>query len=178
MTAYKTGPKGIRLITTCEGLHDGDLTLVGLQPKMDPVGIWTEGYGRAMRYNGSFLKGEENKELAYQLHTIDNEEDAMKALLEDLVYFETRINRLDVCETQEEFDALVSFSYNLGYGNLLASTLLTWIKEEKDPEKIKEAFLMWNKGTVGGKKIPLPGLTKRRTYEGDLFTTGDFQIAA
>lgn len=178
MSSFKVSEKGIRLITKCESLHDGDLTMVGLQPKMDPVGIWTEGYGRAMEYEGSFLKGEENEELAYKLSTIKTEEDAMKALLEDLEYYEERINRLDICETQEQFDALCSFSYNVGVGNLLSSTLCTRVRKKDTPERIKEAFLMWNKGTVKGKKVPLKGLTLRRGYEADLFNTGDFQIAA
>ena len=39
----KTGIKGIDLIKEFESLHDGDLKQVGLQPKMCPAGIWTEG---------------------------------------------------------------------------------------------------------------------------------------
>lgn len=145
---------------------------------MDSVGIWTEGWGRAMRYNGSFLKGEENKELAYQISTIKTEEDAMKALLEDLEYYEERINRLDICETQEQFDALCSMTYNIGFVAFKGSTLLERIESGDTPQRIKEAFLMWNKGTVKGKKVVLKGLTLRRGYEADLFNTGDFQIAA
>jgi hypothetical protein len=45
----KTSNVGIQLIQEFESLHDGDLTMIGLQPKMDPIGIWTEGYGHAMR---------------------------------------------------------------------------------------------------------------------------------
>ena len=45
----KTGTKGIELIKSFESLHDGDLSKIGLQPKMCPAQIWTEGYGRAMR---------------------------------------------------------------------------------------------------------------------------------
>ena len=53
----KTNNEGIKLIKDFESLHDGDLTLIGLQPKMDPIGIWTEGYGRAMRdKKGNFIK--------------------------------------------------------------------------------------------------------------------------
>ena len=33
----------VKLVSHYEGLHDGDLSKVGLQPKMDPIGIWTEG---------------------------------------------------------------------------------------------------------------------------------------
>ena len=38
----KTSQKGINLIKYFESLHDGDLTEIGLQPKMCPAGIWTE----------------------------------------------------------------------------------------------------------------------------------------
>ena len=39
----------IDLVKSFEGIHDGDLTVIGLQPKMCPAGIWTVGYGRALR---------------------------------------------------------------------------------------------------------------------------------
>jgi lysozyme len=39
----KISEKGLDLIKHFESLHDGDLTIVGLQPKMCPAGIWTEG---------------------------------------------------------------------------------------------------------------------------------------
>jgi lysozyme len=50
----KTSNVGIQLIQEFESLHDGDLTMIGLQPKMDPIGIWTEGYGHAMRDSKGF----------------------------------------------------------------------------------------------------------------------------
>ena len=54
----KTSNIGIELIKEFESLHDGDLSIIGLQPKMCPAGIWTEGYGHAMRDNkGNFIKG-------------------------------------------------------------------------------------------------------------------------
>ena len=54
----KTSQVGINLIKHFEGLHDGDLKEIGLQPKKCPAGIWTQGYGSAMRdKNGNFLKG-------------------------------------------------------------------------------------------------------------------------
>jgi len=54
--------KTVELIKYFEGLHDGDLKRIGLQPKMCPSGVWTEGYGRAMRdANGKFIKGELRK---------------------------------------------------------------------------------------------------------------------
>ena len=47
----RTSNKGIDLIKEFEGLHDGDLSIIGLQPKMCPAGIWTQGYGHAIIYN-------------------------------------------------------------------------------------------------------------------------------
>lgn len=100
---------GIDLEKYFEGLHDGDLHEIGLQPKMDPVGIWTEGYGRVMRdKNGNFIKGKENKKLAYANISIRTEEQAIKALQEDNAVFETIvIRKLKRPVKQNEFDALV-----------------------------------------------------------------------
>lgn len=44
----KTSENGIILIKHYESLHDGDLSRIGLQPKMCPAGYWTEGYGHAI----------------------------------------------------------------------------------------------------------------------------------
>ena len=47
---------GREIVKHYESLHDGDLKKIGLQPKLCPAGIWTQGYGRAMRKkNGSFM---------------------------------------------------------------------------------------------------------------------------
>ena len=45
------------IVTYYESLHDGDLKMIGLQPKMCPVGIWTEGYGSAITIDGSGISG-------------------------------------------------------------------------------------------------------------------------
>jgi lysozyme len=67
--------------------------------------------------------------------------------------------------TQNQFNALVSFSYNVGTGALTKSTLLKRINSKASPELIKAAFLMWVK--AGGKVNS--DLTKRRNDEADLF---------
>ena len=70
----KTSQKGINLIKYFESLHDGDLTEIGLQPKMCPAGIWTEGYGHAIRdLKGQFFKGKDNKLKAYANSIVKNE---------------------------------------------------------------------------------------------------------
>ena len=45
----KIGKEGIDLIKKWESLHDGNLKLIGLQPKMCPAGYWTEGYGNVIK---------------------------------------------------------------------------------------------------------------------------------
>ena len=66
--------------------------------------------------------------------------------------------------TQNQFDALVSFTYNLGAGNLRSSTLLKKLNAG-DYAGAADEFPKWNK--AGGKE--LAGLTRRRNAERDLF---------
>lgn len=69
--------------------------------------------------------------------------------------------------TQNQFDALVSFTYNLGAGNLNKSTLLKKVIAHHNDLTIRDEFMKWNK--AGGKV--LSGLTKRRAQEADLYFT-------
>jgi lysozyme len=161
----KTGKAGKDIIKFCESLHDGDLTQIGLQPKMCPAGIWTEGWGHAMTQFGKPLKGIENKELAYKLSKIKTEADAEEVLESDLIDVECAVTRLvKVPLTQNQFDALVSFTFNLGQGNFHTSTLLKKLNAG-DYKGAADQFKYWNKS--GGKV--LPGLTTRRKMETDLF---------
>lgn len=158
---------GIQLIKHFESLHDGDLIKIGLQPKLCPANIATIGYGHAvLDKNGKFLKGKEGLKQLLNLwpawETI-TEVEAEEILVKDLNVFENNINSLDLPLLQHEFDALVSFSFNCGFGALQKSTLLKRIKTREGD--IKEAFLMWNK--AGGKE--LKGLTRRREAEAALF---------
>lgn len=170
----RTSQNGIDLIKHFESLHDGDLTKIGLQPKMCPAGIWTAGYGHALTdINGSFLNGVDGYqrllEIYPDLETI-TEDEAEDLLKEDLEKFETKINSLKLSLLQNEFDALVSFTFNCGFSNLLSSTLLKRVKSRSGD--IKEAFLMWNKSN--GKV--LNGLIKRREAEAELFINNKLNI--
>jgi lysozyme len=69
---------------------------------------------------------------------------------------------------QYQFDALCSFAYNCGVGNLKSSTLLKKVNKNPNDPTIKDEFLKWNKG--GGKV--LSGLTKRRIEEAQLYFSG------
>ena len=69
---------------------------------------------------------------------------------------------------QCEFDALVSFAYNCGLGNLEKSNLLREVNKKGSALKIETEFIKWNKG--GGKV--LDGLTRRRKTEALLYNQG------
>lgn len=159
--------KGLDIIRFYESLHDGNLKKIGLQPKLCPAGVWTEGYGRAMRgKDGKFLTIKNTtQEQAEKLATIHTVEQAEKALLEDTKIFSDRIRNFFKVEiSQNMFSALVSFSYNLGENALRTSTLLKKINL-KDFKGASEEFIRWNKG----KGKVLPGLTARRLSEKNLF---------
>lgn len=167
---------GLELIAHYEGVHDGDLSKIGLQPKMCPAGIWTVGYGHAIILNGKFLRGIENKELAYSLYPNLTEEQARALLNKDTDNFSLAIDKLcrehNLKPKQGEFDALVSLAYNCGVNAIYdyrihkEMAVLRAIKKGS-PAAIVKAFALWNK--CNGK--PLLGLTKRRSSEGVLYTS-------
>jgi lysozyme len=170
--ANKTSELGLRLIRHYESLHDGDLSQIGLQPKMDPRGIWTEGWGHAIVYKGKFLTGKENKALAYQLSIIHTEEEADRHLAIDIAPIENSVNALLPNLPQWQFDALVSFCYNLGYGRLLTSTVLKRIRNKQSAVSITEAWCWFN---LSDGKV-LPGLTYRRQSEAFLFNNNQLKF--
>lgn len=162
----KTSQRGIDLIKEFESLHDGDLKQAGLQPKMDPIGIWTEGYGRAMRDDkGNFIRGLTNRALAEKRASVYTEKDAENALRQDLEVYEKIVaQKVKIPLTQNQFDALVSYTYNTGGSD----TLWNLINRRADPAKIKNWFL--TKYITAGGKV-LNGLIRRRKAEADLFFT-------
>jgi len=94
-------------------------------------------------------------------------EKAIALLKEDVKRFEKSVNDLvTVPMSQGMFDALVSFSYNLGAGSLQSSTLLKKLNAD-DKQGAAAEFLKWNKA----KGKPLAGLTARREDERKLFFT-------
>jgi len=167
-----TSEQGLNLIKHYESLHDGDLSMIGLQPKMCPAGIWTEGYGHAMYYSGHYLNGEEEEVKAINLSTIKTEQDAVRVLKYDLQKIEKILNSLKLSINQSQFDAIISFTYNVGYHALYESTLLRRIVMGTDSNLIKDAFMMW----VKCKGKVLKGLTYRRQSEATLYTTGELKF--
>lgn len=143
----KTSQSGISLIKGFEGKR--------LNAYDDGVGVWTIGFGTIKYPNGVRVKKGDTC----------TEAQAESYLKNDLVKFENAINRLvKVPLNQNQFDALSSFTYNLGETNLSSSTLLKKLNA-KDYAGTADQFLRWNK--AGGKVMN--GLTRRREAERNLF---------
>ena len=143
----KTSDKGIALIKEFEGCK--------LTAYQDSVGVWTIGYGWTQHVDGKPIRAG---------MTI-KQETAERLLKTGLVSYEGDVSRLvKVGLTQEQFDALVSFTYNLGARSLSTSTLLRKLNAG-DYAGAADEFLRWNK--AGGKV--LNGLTRRREAERALF---------
>ena len=100
-----------------------------------------------------------------------SQERAEELLLEDLEVYEDAVNKaVELPLHQHQFDALVSWTFNLGGANLNASTMLKVLNQgayEDVPYQIKR----WNK--AGGKV--LEGLTRRRLAESLLFEGNDWE---
>jgi len=151
MKITKTGEKGIALIKSFEGF-------VG-NPYKCPAGIPTIGYGATFYPDG--------KKVTMTDHAI-NESQGTDLLKSMLGQFEQYVDSFCIDTiTQNQFDALVSFCYNLGPSSLKASTLLKKLNINPNDPTIKAEFLKWTK--AGGKT--LPGLVRRREAEAELYFT-------
>jgi len=165
----KVSKEGIDFIKRFEGLHDGDMSKIGLQPKMCPAGIWTAGYGHAMvnKKTGKFLVGTgDYKLIAEQYPELETmtEEEAANLLDKDLDKYESIVNRkIKVNLKQNEFDMLVSHTFNTGG----SETLFTLINKKKSAGTIRE---WWTKKYISSNGVTLPGLIRRRNEEFELYS--------
>ncbi|WGK93801.1 MULTISPECIES: lysozyme [Flavobacterium] len=160
-----------QIIKHYEGLHDGDLKQIGLQPKMCPAGVWTEGWGSAMiGLNGKFLKGAANKATAFKLAKVKTIEQADALFLVDIRSTLLIIRRkITVTLNESQTEALASFIYNTGGSSTLYRLINT---------KSPALFDWWCSHYVTGQgsKKPLRGLVARRRSEATQFTTGKVQF--
>ena len=142
----KTSPKGIALIKEFEGLR--------LKAYKCPGGVWTIGYGHTAGVKAGM---------------VITEAQAEEYLKADLIAFEKYLNDLGLAINQNQFDALISFIYNVGTGNFSSSTLLRKVKANPLDNSIMDEFLKWvySKGRV------LPGLQRRRLAEMKLYFSND-----
>ena len=162
--------KTVDLVKQFEGLHDNDLSRVGLQPKLCPAGVYTIGYGRALTdSNGNLLRGKENEAEAYRQYAALTEQEAEAMLQEDLQEFSNFVLRqLIKLPTENQFGAMTSLAYNIGANAFKNSSVLRYFNQG-DILKAADSFLLWTKATVKGEKVVLPGLVRRRKAERLLF---------
>ena len=146
-----TGTKGIELIKHFEGFR--------ANPYLCPASIPTIGFGATYYTNG--------KKVTLQDKPI-TEAEAIELLKKMLFSFENAV--ITSCNkplNQNQFDALVCFTYNLGAGNLKSSTLLKKVNANPNDATIKNEFMKWTKAS--GKV--LAGLVARREAESKLYFT-------
>jgi lysozyme len=141
--------KGYLLITNHEGLK--------LKPYLCSAKIPTIGYGNTYYPDGkrvTLLDKDITKQQAFDMFK------------EVANRFAKRVDTLVTSNlNQNQFNALVSFAYNVGTGNFSSSTLLKKVNKNPNDLTIKDEFLRWNK--AGGKV--LNGLTNRRNEEAILY---------
>lgn len=138
----RTSAEGIDLIKSHEGLR--------LNAYLCPAGVLTIGYGHTAT--------------VYPNMAITTSQ-AETLLTEDLRKFEDAVSKyVTVPISQNQFDALVSFSFNVGVGAFRGSTLLRLLNNKRYRQAANE-FDRW----VNGGGVRLPGLVRRRREEKELF---------
>lgn len=179
-TALREMPQeGIELIKSFEGIPDGDPSTVNLDPYLDPLDIWTIGWGHAVTSAGVMLRGAANRAQAKALFPGGITLQQAEALLRgDLVSRTADVLRLaKVPLSDPQFGALMSFVFNCGAANFAGSTLLKRLNAG-DIAAAADQFLVWNKGRKNGVLVELPGLTRRRRAERALFLGEDWRAVA
>jgi lysozyme len=149
MKITKLSQKGLELIKQFEGLS--------LTPYVCAGGINTIGYGNTYYTNGKKVSLKDPK------ITLQQAEELLKHSLSTYEKAVDSFCRDDI--SQSNFDALVSFAYNLGTNALQKSTLIKKVNANPKDVTIADEFLKWNK--ANGRV--LAGLTRRRQAEANLY---------
>jgi lysozyme len=141
--------KGYELIKTFEGLS--------LKPYLCSAKVPTIGYGNTFYTNGVKVT------MSDAPITQEKANEMLKVIADSFALKVSKIVPSGL--TQNQFNALVSFAFNLGVQALTNSTLLRLVKINPNDGNIAKQFLRWNK--AGGKVVD--GLTKRRIKESALY---------
>lgn len=141
----KTSNKGIEMIKSFESLC--------LKAYLCPAGIYTIGWGHT---------------LGVTPHQRISVAEAENLLREDLRYAEACVSKVPGLN-QNQFDALVSFTFNVGTTSFTNSTLRRLVVSDRENPKIRDEFKRWKYATVDGCMVELDGLVKRRIKEADLY---------
>ena len=140
----KTSNKGIDLIKKHEGFRS--------KAYRCSANVLTIGFGHTLNVKPT------------DVITLD---EAEYFLRQDVEFAEKEVNRHNLDINQNQFDALVSFVFNLGVGNFARSTLLRKIKSNPNDPTIRKEFERW---IYAGGKV-LNGLVRRRKEEAELYFT-------
>ena len=145
--AMKASDRLIEALKRFEGLR--------LEAYQCAAGRWTVGYGHTLTAREGMIIDEERAE---------------HLLRQDVKTIERWLTSKNVTEEQHQFDALVSFIFNLGIANFYDSTLRKVIERGGSVDEIRKQWMRW----VYAKKKVLPGLVKRREWECNLFIKGEY----
>lgn len=152
-TGVRISNRGVRFIASFEGFVD--------HPYNDPVGFCTIGYGHLLHH--SSCTGADNHD--WGKISKDRGEEILRA---DSRAFQGAVrDQVNVALKQPQFDALVSFSFNVGAQAFADSTLLRLLNDGKYGTVPGQL----NRWVHGGGQV-LPGLVRRRAAEGELFARG------
>lgn len=157
----KFGSKGMELVREFEGYHtrQPDDSVVAYLDKLPKKPVWTIGYGVTEGVFKGMRLTRAQAETMFKAELVKHE-NAVKSIV---------TAKLD----QNEFDALVSFSYNLGAGNLKKLVTgpgrLNHDDSPKGRKKTADAILLYNQAQ--GKSEKVKGLARRRSAERQLFLT-------
>jgi len=128
-----------------------------------PAGVWTIGIGTTCYPDGRRVReGDKITDQQAEGFLVHECEEKAKAV--------DKLVNVDL--HQNQFDALVSFAYNVGIGAFKESTLLRLLNQPNYNEAANQ-FKEWNKATVNGQRVVLEGLVNRRKDEEELFRKTD-----
>ena len=158
----------VALIKNAEGLGPNARPGQNAFPYVDPVSIWTIGWGHVIRDASHMLKSPQDDARVTALYpngiSLDDAEALLKA---DLIAFARDVQAMvRVAVNDNEFGALVSFAFNLGSEALAGSTLLKLLNSG-DFSGAAAEFPRW----IYANHVPSQGLKNRRAAERKLFET-------
>jgi len=147
----RSSMKGVKFVAEFEGFRS--------HPYNDPAGYATVGYGHLIRYG--------------PIHSGDkaiSKKQALKLLRRDMKRSAAAVRKLKIRLSQNEFDALVSFAFNLGTGYFSGDHDMARAIRSKSYHRIADAFMEYDR--AGHRR--LVGLTRRRGRERRLFLSGRY----
>ena len=149
----KTSEHGLRFIQEQE--------LLRLKAYLCSGGVWTIGYGHTGMVDGVLIGP----------GMIITNEKAKELFRNDIMLFERFLNKQTFADrlTQNQYDALISFMFNVGVGHFQSSTMFRKLQSGESEESIVKEFGRWIYATINGKKAVLPGLVSRRDEEANMF---------